>query len=244
MYKDLLPSDFIKKQSRRSPVLRDLVGAESIQIRPDTPQPADTGNAVYLPGDLPSDNGIKSAALTSTDGNIPVKFRSAGSALRVLDEAMAPLSSQKSKTIVDFFKPSNRKSPTPEEPPNSEDSIGITNHPQKLVRSQSDLGSLVHDPANLSLSSRVGTLPAQQCPIPSPRSSPKVLQKSLSDPSSIKLKFGDNRTYQTFLATGRHQFDSSVHPDDEEQGPWTSEALYLFDWWPSGRPKPAGVGVC
>jgi hypothetical protein len=33
----------------------------------------------------------------------------------------------------------------------------------------------------------------------------------------------------------------STEPDHEERGPWTSEALDLFDWWPPGRPKPTAA---
>ncbi|KXG50003.1 protein of unknown function DUF2439 [Penicillium griseofulvum] len=61
------------------------------------------------------------------------------------------------------------------------------------------------------------------------RSLVSPLRKSISDPTAL---------------TARHvRAEGSLHAanmEDEpkEQGPWTSEALDLFDFWPAGRPKP------
>ncbi|CAG8044164.1 unnamed protein product [Penicillium salamii] len=61
------------------------------------------------------------------------------------------------------------------------------------------------------------------------RSVDSPLRKSLSDP--------------TTLVGGQHRTKTSVNvqpiiEEPKEQGPWTSEALDLFDFWPAGRPKP------
>ncbi|PGH07520.1 hypothetical protein AJ79_06255 [Helicocarpus griseus UAMH5409] len=78
-------------------------------------------------------------------------------------------------------------------------------------------------------------------PIPAP---PKPLQKSLSDASSALGRTTSAisaapRTRQSLLAPKRNQHVATcVDVDEEEQGPWTEEALDLFDWWPPGREKP------
>ncbi|KAL4863266.1 hypothetical protein BDV12DRAFT_189825 [Aspergillus spectabilis] len=56
------------------------------------------------------------------------------------------------------------------------------------------------------------------------------LRKSLSDPTTI-----------TSLHSRPISAPSPLNPitgGHDEQGPWTSEALDLFDFWPPGRPKP------
>ncbi|KAL4737870.1 hypothetical protein BDV11DRAFT_190751 [Aspergillus similis] len=65
---------------------------------------------------------------------------------------------------------------------------------------------------------------------PKPRS--PSLRKSFSDPTAI-----DSLPFRPLTTT------SPLNPvtkqnDEHGQGPWTSEALDLFDFWPPGRPKP------
>ena len=55
-----------------------------------------------------------------------------------------------------------------------------------------------------------------------------------------------NRTFQTKLfATTRGDAGREDEPEEDavEKGPWTVEALDLFDWWPPDRPKPGAVEV-
>ncbi|KAL3461559.1 hypothetical protein BJX64DRAFT_153107 [Aspergillus heterothallicus] len=63
---------------------------------------------------------------------------------------------------------------------------------------------------------------------------PTVLRKSFSDPSTINSLQGRPLT----PATNSPLNHTSAASDTPEQGPWTSEALDLFDFWPPGRPKP------
>ncbi|CAG7962281.1 unnamed protein product [Penicillium nalgiovense] len=61
------------------------------------------------------------------------------------------------------------------------------------------------------------------------RSLDSPLRKSISDPTAL--------TAQQVPAGGSfHAANKENEP--KEQGPWTSEALDLFDFWPAGRPKP------
>lgn len=62
------------------------------------------------------------------------------------------------------------------------------------------------------------------------------LRKSLSDPTA----FTTRRGLQTRPTLMRSAMSAAPEPStDIEEGPWTSEALDLFDFWPLGRPKPS-----
>ncbi|EAA61547.1 hypothetical protein AN7759.2 [Aspergillus nidulans FGSC A4] len=65
---------------------------------------------------------------------------------------------------------------------------------------------------------------------PKPRS--PNLRKSYSDPTTI-----DGLPLRP-LATTSPLNPITKQNDEHEQGPWTSEALDLFEFWPPGRPKP------
>ncbi|KAJ5619184.1 hypothetical protein N7510_003168 [Penicillium lagena] len=72
------------------------------------------------------------------------------------------------------------------------------------------------------------TLPAQ-------RRLKAPLRKSLSDPTAL--------TGQTSLQPRPAPTKSSLstlaeRDEPHDQGPWSAEALDLFDFWPPGRPKP------
>ncbi|KAM5444558.1 hypothetical protein MferCBS31731_000011 [Microsporum ferrugineum] len=73
------------------------------------------------------------------------------------------------------------------------------------------------------------------------------LEKAASDPSALKppQPVAKKRVVQTKLFPDRLLGLPPVdEPEEEvEQGPWTSEALDLFDWWPPNRPKPAAVSI-
>ncbi|KAL4817081.1 hypothetical protein BDW67DRAFT_175014 [Aspergillus spinulosporus] len=58
------------------------------------------------------------------------------------------------------------------------------------------------------------------------------LRKSYSDPTTI-----DSLPFRP-IATRSPLNPINKQNDEHEQGPWTSEALDLFDFWPPGRPKP------
>lgn len=69
-------------------------------------------------------------------------------------------------------------------------------------------------------------------PVPRKLSPQKGLQKSFSDPTTLTAATG---------IQSRRPGRSTLGPIDEDkpdQGPWTAEAMDLFDYWPPGRPKP------
>lgn len=79
-----------------------------------------------------------------------------------------------------------------------------------------------HSPASRTLSAR--------------RSLDVPLRKSLSDPTALTAKRG----LQTRPTLMRSAMSAAPEPPTEgEEGPWTCEALDLFDFWPPGRPKPS-----
>lgn len=71
--------------------------------------------------------------------------------------------------------------------------------------------------------------------LPAKRSLDAPLRKSLSDPSALANK----PTLQTRPTLMRSAMTTIPEPEETDEGPWTSEALDLFDFWPPGRPKPA-----
>ncbi|EEH33893.1 hypothetical protein PAAG_04942 [Paracoccidioides lutzii Pb01] len=93
--------------------------------------------------------------------------------------------------------------------------------------------------------------PAAAAPPPplDPAAPSKSFQKSLPDTSSVlgRTTLATDpapRMRQSLLAPKRNQHVATcVDVDEKGQGPWTEEALDLFDWWPAGRPKPEGRKV-
>ncbi|KAL5002787.1 hypothetical protein BDV10DRAFT_84795 [Aspergillus recurvatus] len=69
-------------------------------------------------------------------------------------------------------------------------------------------------------------------PVTAPKPRSQGLRKSYSDPTTI------NSLRSRPLAIISPLNPIAEQNDELEQGPWTSEALDLFDFWPPGRPKP------
>lgn len=70
---------------------------------------------------------------------------------------------------------------------------------------------------------------------PAKRSIDAPLRKSLSDPTALIARSG----LQSRPSLMRNALSTVPEQEQEiEQGPWTSEALDLFDFWPPGRAKP------
>jgi hypothetical protein len=72
--------------------------------------------------------------------------------------------------------------------------------------------------------------------LPARRSFDAPLRKSLSDPSAL-----NNKPSLQARPTPMRNAMSAVPEESggvHEEGPWTAEALDLFDFWPPGRPKP------
>lgn len=68
-----------------------------------------------------------------------------------------------------------------------------------------------------------------------PKSGSNGLRKSYSDPTTLTTANGVRPRSLPFKSP-LNRFMEEDEP--REQGPWTSEALDLFDFWPPGRPKP------
>lgn len=68
--------------------------------------------------------------------------------------------------------------------------------------------------------------------LPTRRALDAPLRKSLSDPTALTARPMRPTLTRSALSTADEQDEPS------EEGPWTSEALDLFDFWPAGRPKP------
>ncbi|OQD74316.1 hypothetical protein PENDEC_c011G06616 [Penicillium decumbens] len=72
--------------------------------------------------------------------------------------------------------------------------------------------------------------------LPARRALDAPLRKSLSDPTALTAQ----RTLQSRSTLMQNAMSSvSEQPEVYEEGPWTCEALDLFDFWPPGRPKPS-----
>ncbi|KAJ5912827.1 hypothetical protein N7504_001710 [Penicillium tannophilum] len=79
--------------------------------------------------------------------------------------------------------------------------------------------------------------PAKDTPrnLPARRSFDAPLRKSLSDPSALNKK----PSLQARPTPMRSAMSAvPEEPEVHGEGPWTAEALDLFDFWPPGRPKP------
>lgn len=80
-------------------------------------------------------------------------------------------------------------------------------------------------------------------PAPAKQSS-RGFQKSYSDPSafhivnSIQSRQLPSSTLE-LLAEDSDEDEEQTRDQVQEQGPWTAEALDLFDFWPPERPRPA-----
>jgi hypothetical protein len=111
-----------------------------------------------------------------------------------------------------------------------------------LARSSSDIVDMTRD--SRPVASAQGTPAAANPAVTTKRTEPKVFRKSLSDTGALRNGDSNHRRHQQpvlpVATTGpRGQFHNNKADDENgEKGPWTSEALDFFDWWPPGRPKP------
>ncbi|KAF7586902.1 hypothetical protein BBP40_008031 [Aspergillus hancockii] len=81
----------------------------------------------------------------------------------------------------------------------------------------------------------VPTVAGHRSPGTLTKSASTGLRKSYSDPTALTTINGIRPRSLPFKSPLNHQMDEDP---PREQGPWTSEALDLFDFWPPGRPKP------
>ncbi|KAJ5388584.1 hypothetical protein N7509_011125 [Penicillium cosmopolitanum] len=79
-----------------------------------------------------------------------------------------------------------------------------------------------------------GNQPERARNLPAKRSLDVPFRKSLSDPTALSRPGLQARP--SLMRSALSQVPE--HSEEIGQGPWTSEALDLFDFWPPGRPKP------
>lgn len=114
--------------------------------------------------------------------------------------------------------------------------IQTTNNRTPLNEKQSVNATFPRNPA-VSLSPPKSL--SQEAPrdLPPRRNNPAQisLRKCISDPTAL----AGSLTLQSRKPMAQSPLDTLCDPDGiQKQGPWTVEALDLFDFWPPGRPKP------
>lgn len=70
--------------------------------------------------------------------------------------------------------------------------------------------------------------------VPTRRAMDAPLRKSFSDPTALTAP----PSLHARPTLTRSALSTAEEAEPYEEGPWTSEALDLFDFWPAGRPKP------
>lgn len=94
------------------------------------------------------------------------------------------------------------------------------------------LEEIADTPTVESVPNRNPNLPTPNLPVKRALDAP--LRKSLSDPTALTAR----PALQTRPTLMRAAMSAVPEEPQEIEGPWTSEALDLFDFWPPGRPKP------
>lgn len=244
MCMELLSASAAEKKAKKQ---KDQVGARIEQERLSTS--SNTNNLPPIlesPSDVNNASSAAKAVSSSTDANDTLAFVPSVSTMQALEEAatIPPPSSQRDAMISDFFKPSKPK-PLPSEPVANpglpENTSAATS--RTLNRSHSDTMSLLPPVVEEGVTTDT-PLPAEPRPRPQPRGLGRPLQKSVSDVSTLRAsnsRSATGRGLQTTLlpvTTAAELHNAALEGDEEEQGPWTCEALDLFDFWPPGRPKP------
>lgn len=105
---------------------------------------------------------------------------------------------------------------------------------QFILEEMLDKPGIESDQSRISHVRSNGSQPAPARNLPAKRSLDAPLRKSLSDPSALTARSNIHRP--TVMRSALSTAPESA--EEIEQGPWTSEALDLFDFWPPGRPKP------
>ncbi|KAK2818433.1 hypothetical protein FQN49_007907 [Arthroderma sp. PD_2] len=198
-----------------------------------------------------------SSALMPRDKNI-VSYQSTAHFLKDEDNDGETLhaSQQKSTSLLGFFKPNTA---AVRQSDNQHDEGDVTmaepkcpvpkRNPMVIQRSLSATDPIVQETAKPAPAPEKITLRAGSSEVGQGELQPKrngFLEKSISDPSALQppRPVAKKRSIQTKLFTDRLNPPPTDEPEEEvEQGPWTTEALDLFDWWPPGRPKPAVASV-
>lgn len=119
------------------------------------------------------------------------------------------------------------------------DETSHTENPTTLMRSHSDLSSMLPDshPTVSAPDTRVPDLVEEANPAPAARrTQPKLFRKSYSDTTALRNADQHRHGPSLPVATSRPARTEPIH--ESNKGPWTAEAWDFFDWWPPGHPKP------
>ncbi|KAF3482500.1 uncharacterized protein GIQ15_05259 [Arthroderma uncinatum] len=198
-----------------------------------------------------------SSALTPRDKNIN-SYQSTAQFLKDDDnDSEAPHASpQKSTNLLGFFKPATVAARQSDGQHNEGDATMRESKcptPKRnstvIQRSLSATDPIIQETSESAPVPEETTLqagPSEDHPrtLQSERNAPP--ERSVLDPSALKppQPVVKKRSVQTKFFPDRIIPPPVDEPEEEvEQGPWTTEALDLFDWWPPGRPKPAAVSV-
>lgn len=186
---------------------------------------------------------VKTNPLTQISGNctMELEFIPSTSTMRVLEESfhetdIPPSSQREPKSIVDFFQPSQAPA---EAPSDYKENSGQSAQIRTLLRSLSNVESGAP---------QIGASSRNPPPIPAAvpgagsasRSRPAArgLPKSVSDTSALRTRPSSRPLQTRLMMTSNIRPVDAVEEEEDKGGPWTVEALDLFDWWPPGRPKP------
>ncbi|PYI33216.1 hypothetical protein BP00DRAFT_424093 [Aspergillus indologenus CBS 114.80] len=185
-----------------------------------------------------------SALLPGGGGQLakPASLAAAAAPALALAPALTPAPSKNPAPAPAPAPPRTNKNPPPPAPPAQPPTTTTTttrSTPPKphdftpSTSTQTILNDLINAPPRIPPLPRNHTAPK---PNPNPNPRPTIthtsLRKSYSDPTALATAHRPNHC---------NAFTTAIPPDPADpfdQGPWTREALDLFDFWPAGRAKP------
>ena len=268
MYQALLPQNGSQKRQRPSSELDAPVGLHNAQMEQQRSYLTGVGDLSDLIAEFSSDDfpdslinpstridEIKQSPSPSTlvaltnipaEGSLAPRIKASPSSINPQIPAVPRESQQQ------FLKPEMSTNPRGLFEPGARNLRVVPqinpNQPRQLLRSHSEADTL---------NPRAPPPLPKAPPVPPPRLQPidsnprrvnppnanlsprKIFQKSISDLSALNPQSGNQS--HAIIATGKRHVTPVLEAEDD-QGPWTSEALDLFDWWPPGRPKPMPKG--
>ncbi|PYI14481.1 hypothetical protein BO99DRAFT_485140 [Aspergillus violaceofuscus CBS 115571] len=175
-----------------------------------------------------------SALLPNGGGQLAKPASLASASAPALAPALTPAPSKKPAPAP--APPRTNKEPPPPAPPAQPPTTTTPPKPHDFTPStstQTILNDLINVPPRIPPLPRNHTAPKQN-PNPRPNITHTSLRKSYSDPTALT-------TTTAHRPNNCNAFTSAIPPDPADpfdQGPWTREALDLFDFWPAGRAKP------
>ncbi|RAH76797.1 hypothetical protein BO86DRAFT_451437 [Aspergillus japonicus CBS 114.51] len=175
-----------------------------------------------------------SALLPNGGGQLAKPASLASASAPALAPALTPAPSKKPAPAP--APPRTNKEPPPPAPPAQPPTTTTPPKPHDFTPStstQTILNDLINVPPRIPPLPRNHTAPKPN-PNPRPNITHTSLRKSYSDPTALT-------TTTAHRPNNCNAFTTAIPPDPADpfdQGPWTREALDLFDFWPAGRAKP------